>query len=155
MKTLYLTQSSENIVIDPETNFVGKLNSEDRYSIRSVYYMEEPMHIVYQCGEVKEELDARKGDIVLVFYSNTYNKYTIDTIRTKQWAANIRNEHDMRQKEKEEWAAKKAGCDCDTCCNVCACECTNLAESPVVNAAPEKESVTKKIKKALKKVTKK
>lgn len=154
MKTLYLTQSSENIVVDPETDFVGKLNSEDRYSIRSVYYMEEPMHIVYQCGEVKEELDARKGDIVLVFYSNTYNKYTIDTIRTKQWAANIRNEHDMRQKEKEEWAAKKASCDCDTCCETCSCG-ANLAESPVVNVAPEKESVAKKIKKVLKKVTKK
>lgn len=154
MKTLYLTQSSENIVVDPETDFVGKLNSEDRYSIRSVYYMEEPMHIVYQCGEVKEELDARKGDIVLVFYSNTYNKYTIDTIRTKQWAANIRNEHDMRQKEKEEWAAKKASCDCDTCCETCSCG-ANLAESHVANVAPEKESVAKKIKKVLKKVTKK
>jgi hypothetical protein len=154
MKTLYLTQSSENIVVDPETDFVGKLNSEDRYSIRSVYYMEEPMHIVYQCGEVKEELDARKGDIVLVFYSNTYNKYTIDTIRTKQWAANIRNEHAMRQKEKEEWAAKKASCDCDTCCETCSCG-ANLAEIPVVNAAPEKENIAKKIKKALKKVTKK
>ena len=154
MKTLYLTQSSENIVVDPETNFVGRLNSEDRYSIRSVYYMEEPMHIVYQCGEVKEEVDARKGDIVLVFYSNTYNKYTIDTIRTKQWAANIRNEHEMRQKEKEEWAAKKACCDCENCpkCEDC---CANLAETPVVEAAPAKESVTKKIKKVLKKVTKK
>lgn len=154
MKTLYLTQSSENIVVDPETDFVGKLNSEDRYSIRSVYYMEEPMHIVYQCGEVKEELDARKGDIVLVFYSNTYNKYTIDTIRTKQWSANIKNEHAMRQKEKEEWAAKQASCDCDTCCEACSCG-ANLAETPVVNAAPEKESVAKKIKKVLKKVTKK
>ena len=148
MKTLYLTQSSENIVVDPENDFVGKLESEDRYSIRSVYYMEEPMHIVYNCGEVREELDARKGDIVLVFYSNTYNKYTLDTIRTKQWAANIKNEHAMRQKEKEEWAAKKAG-------NECACECANLAESPVVNATPEKESVAKKMKKVLKKVTKK
>ena len=53
MKTLYLTQSSENIVVDPENDFVGKLESEDRYSIRSVYYMEEPMHIVYNCGEVR------------------------------------------------------------------------------------------------------
>ena len=154
MKTLYLTQSSENIVVDPENDFVGKLESEDRYSIRSVYYMEEPMHIVYNCGEVREELDARKGDIVLVFYSNTYNKYTIDTIRTKQWAANIRNEHAMRQKEKEEWAAKQTSCDCGICCETCSCG-ANLAEIPVVNAAPEKESVAKKIKKVLKKVTKK
>lgn len=158
MKTLYLTQSSENIVVDQENDFVGRLESEDRYSIRSVYYMEEPMHIVYQCGEKREELDARKGDIVLVFYSNTYNKYTIDTIRTKQWAANIRNEHEMRQKEKEQWAAKKASCDCDECCNKC--DWADIMagpaiSDPVAEPAPAKEGVVKKIKKALKKVTKK
>lgn len=50
MKTLYLTQSSDNIVVDPDTNYVGKLYQEDRYSIRSVYYIEEPMHVVYQHG---------------------------------------------------------------------------------------------------------
>jgi len=153
MKTLYLTQSSENIVIDPETNFVGKLEGEDRYCIRGIYYMEEPMHIVYQCGETREELDARKGDIVLVFYSNRYNKYTIDTIRTKQWAANIKAHKAGLQAEREEWAKQKAenSCsDCDTCES-----CANLAETPIVDAAPAKESVGKKIRKALKKVTKK
>ena len=118
MKTLYLTQSSENIVVDPDTNFVGKLECEDRYCIRGIYYMEEPMHIVYQCGETKEELDARKGDIVLVFYSNRYNKYTIDTIRTKQWAANIKNRRKLEQKEKEEWAVKKLG-ETDSKCEDC------------------------------------
>ena len=154
MKTLYLTQSSQNIVVDPENDFVGKLESEDRYSIRSVYYMEEPMHIVYNCGEVREELDARKGDIVLVFYSNTYNKYIIDTIRSKQWAANIKNEHAMRQKEKEEWAARKSECDCEKCCEPCACGCANIMSDPT-EPTQEKETVAKKIKKALKKVTKK
>lgn len=140
MKTLYLTQSSENIVVDTDTDFVGKLVSEDRYSIRSVYYMEEPMHIVYNCGEIKEELDARKGDIVLVFYSNTYNKYHIDTIRTKQWAANIRNEHTMRQKEKEEWAARNLDPKCE-CCELC----DNIAEAkPDVNTNTGKEAASKK-----------
>ena len=151
MKTLYLTQSSENIVVDPDTNFVGKLECEDRYCIRGIYYMEEPMHIVYQCGETREELDARKGDIVLVFYSNRYNKYTIDTIRTKQWAANIKAHKAGLQAEREEWAKQKAENSCPNCENCCA----NLAETPVVEAAPAKESVGKKIRKALKKVTKK
>lgn len=153
MKTLYLTQSSENIVVDPDTNFVGKLECEDRYAIRSVYYMEEPMHIVYQCGETKEELDARKGDIVLVFYNNRYDKYTIDTIRTKQWAANIKARKAGLQAEREEWAKQNA----EHCCPDCdKCEgCNNLADTPVVEAAPVKESVGKKIREALKKVTKK
>jgi len=151
MKTLYLTQSSENIVVDPDTNFVGKLECEDRYCIRGIYYMEEPMHIVYQCGETREELDARKGDIVLVFYSNRYNKYTIDTIRTKQWAANIRAHKAGLQAEREEWAKQKAESNCPNCEN-----CADLtADAPVADAAPVKESVGKKIRKALKKVTKK
>ena len=122
MKTLYLTQSYENIIVDPETDFVGNIKQEDRYAIRAVYYIEEPMHVVYQCGEDKEELDAKKGDILIQFYSSRYNKYILDTIRTKQWAANIKNRRKLEQKEKEEWAAKNAAnnlseavCDCDTC----------------------------------------
>ena len=124
MKTLYLTQSSENIVVDPEIDFVGKLQSEDRYAIRNVYYMEEPMHVVYQAGECKEELDAKKGDILIVFYSSKYNKYNIDTIKTKQWSANIKNRRKIEQQEKEEWAKRNADPvtsdlkypDCDKCC---------------------------------------
>jgi hypothetical protein len=106
MKTLYLTQSSENIVVDPEIDFVGKLQTEDRYAIRSIYYIEEPMHVVYQCGEDKEEIDAKKGDLLILFYNHKYNKYVMDTIRTKQWVANIKNQRKIEQAEKEAWAAK-------------------------------------------------
>ena len=127
MKTLYLTGSSANIWVDPETDEVGKLDCEDRYDIRNIYYIEEPMHVVYQCGEKKEEIDAKKGEILLVFYDNKYNKFVLDTIRTKQWVANIKNRRKMEQKEKEEWAKKNAndpGCNdlceaCDACCGSC------------------------------------
>lgn len=120
MKTLYLTQSSENIVVDPETNFVGKLPTEDRYAIRSIYYIEEPMHVVYQCGEDKEEVDAKKGDLLILFYSNKYNKYVMDTIRTKQWVANIKNRRKMEQAEKEAWAAQNLKADkAEDCGNTC------------------------------------
>ena len=124
MKTLYLTQSSANIFVDPEENTVGSLSTEDRYDIRSIYYMEEPMHVVYESGERKEEIDAKKGDILLVFYNNKFNKYILDTIKSKQWSTNIKNRHKMEQKAKEEWAAKQAAgeakedipcCDCKTC----------------------------------------
>ena len=126
MKTLYLTGNSANIWVDPETDEVGKIENEDRYEIRSVYYIEEPMHVVYQCGEKKEEIDAKKGEILLVFYDNRYNKYILDTVRTKQWVANIKNRRKIEQKEKEEWAKQKAseksviepqcGCCCDSAC---------------------------------------
>ena len=123
MKTLYLTQSSANIFVDPEENTVGSLNTEDRYDIRAIYYMEEPMHVVYQAGERKEEIDAKKGDILLVFYSNKYNKYILDTIKSKRWSANIKNRRKMEQKIKEEWAAKQLAEEIP-CCDDCAkCEC--------------------------------
>ena len=123
MKTLYLTQSSANIFVDPEENTVGSLTTEDRYDIRAIYYMEEPMHVVYEAGERKEEIDAKKGDILLVFYSNKYNKYILDTIKSKQWSANIKNRHKMEQKVKEEWAAKQAAGErpCCDCCDECKC----------------------------------
>lgn len=124
MKTLYLTGSSANIVVDPEIDYVGTLPNEDRYSIRSIYYIEEPTHVVYQCGERKEEIDARKGDILLVFYDSSKTKYILDTIKTKQWAANIKYARKIEQKEKEEWAKRQAmGCDnlCEAC-NDCKCE---------------------------------
>jgi len=126
MKTLYLTGSSANIWVDPETDEVGKLDTEDRYDVRSIYYIEEPMHVVYQCGEKKEEIDVKKGEILLVFYDNRFNKFVLDTIRTKQWVANIKNRRKIEQKEKEEWAKKNANnpklCEaeaCDTCCGSC------------------------------------
>lgn len=141
MKTLYLTDCSTNIVVDKDADFVGTLPTEDRYDIRSIYYIEEPMHVVYNCGECKEEIDARKGDILLLFYSNRFNKYHLDTIKSKQWSTNIKNRRAIEQKEKEEWAAKNmAQCECGDCCGCCdICE----AASP---AAPEAK--IKKAKKA-------
>lgn len=149
MKTLYLTDSSANIVVDPDTDFVGTLQQEDRYAIRSVYYIEEPMHVVYNCGECKEEIDAKKGDILILFYSNKFNKYNIDTIKTKQWVANIKNRRVLEQKEKEEWAARNAECKgCTDICGDCDAPCCEA-----VTAAP-KESVCEKISKALNKAKK-
>ena len=122
MKTLYLTQSSANIFVDPEENTVGTLSTEDRYDIRSIYYMEEPMHVVYEYGERKEEIDAKKGDILLVFYSSKYNKYILDTVKSKRWSANIKNRREVEQKAKEEWAAKQAAGETPTCdCAECKC----------------------------------
>ena len=158
MKTLYLSDTSANIVVDPEVDYVGTLRNEDRYDIRNVFYAEEPMHVVYQCGEIREEIDAKKGDIILLFYNNRFNKYFLDTIRTKQWAANIKNRRIMEQKEKEEWAARNAEtptCDCAKCCNECDCCAAPTAESVIEYTVPVKESKVSKIKKAIKKAVKK
>jgi hypothetical protein len=153
MKTLYLTDSMANIVVDKDTDFVGRLREEDRYDVRSVYYIEEPMHVVYQSGETKEEIDAKKGDILLLFYSNRYNKFHIDTIKTKQWASNIRNRRILEQKDKEAWAAKNAECcnKCEDCC----CDCLRpINEAPVSEKSCGFKEVVNKVKKAIKKTKK-
>lgn len=119
MKTLYLTDSSTNIYVDTETNEVGSLTSEDRYAIRNIYYIEEPMHVVYQSGEDKEEIDVKKGEILIAFYNNGFNKYVLDTVRSKQWVSNIKNRRKIEQKEKEEWAAKQCAGECCETCDAC------------------------------------
>lgn len=125
MKTLYLTNSHSNIYVDPETDEAGKLEEEDRYMIRNIYYIEEPMHVVYQCGTKKEEIDAKKGDLLIQFYDNENNKYVLDTIRTKQWVANIKNRRKIEQKQKEEWAKRNAEniAQCENTCDCVKCEC--------------------------------
>ena len=126
MKTLYLTNSSANIAIDPEENTAQHIESEDRYDIRNIYYAEEPMHVIYSGtnnGEpFKEEIDAKKGDIILVFYTNRFNKKLLATIKCKEWVANIKNRREIEQKEREEWALKNAETTETPCCD-CACKC--------------------------------
>lgn len=152
MKTLYLTDSMSNIAVDPDENKVSTLSAEDRYDIRNIFYIEEPMHVVYDNAEFHEELDAKKGDILLLFYSNRFNKYHLDTIRSKQWAANIKNRRAIEQREKEEWAARNKECDCAKCCDNCdCCGCCDLTAEP----APEKSNVVETVKKAVKKAVKK
>lgn len=122
MKTLYLTDSSSNIYVDTETNEVGKLSHEDRYDTRDIYYIEEPMHVVYQSGETTDEIDVKKGDILLVFYNNRFNKYVLESIKAKRWTSNIKNKRAIEQKEKEEWASKNLTA-CTECDNCEACDC--------------------------------
>ena len=126
MKTLYLTNSSANIAIDPEENTAQHIESEDRYDIRNIYYVEEPMHVIYSGtnnGEpFKEEIDAKKGDIILVFYTNRFNKKLLATIKCKEWVANIKNRREIEQKEREEWALKNAENTATPCCD-CDCKC--------------------------------
>ena len=142
MKTLYLTDSSANIAVDVETSSVSSLLSEDRYDIRNIYYAEEPMHVVYDSAEYHEEADVKKGEIILLFYNNRANKHHLDIIRSKQWATNIKNRRAIEQKEKEAWAARNANgpaCDCETCCNMCAC-CDVKAAEPVKKTKKSKKA---------------
>jgi hypothetical protein len=131
MKTLYLTGNSANIWVDAENGETGSLDQIDRYDIRNTYLIEEPMHVVYQCGETREELDVKKGDILCTFYARDAFKNKLGVIKSKEWKANVEAYRKAEQKAKEEWAKKHAEdeltaipcCgDCDLCENCAKCE---------------------------------
>ena len=153
MKILYLTESPSNIIVDKDNDIVSTLRCEDRYEIRNIFYVEEPMHVVYQSGERREEIDAKKGDVIIQFYNNERNVYILDVVRTKQWAANIKNARKVEQQEKEKWAARNA--DTETACYKECCECCADAEpEPPVEDVPKKATKLSKIKKLFKKTKK-
>lgn len=128
MKTLYLTNSSANIAVDVEENKVSSLETVDRYDIRQVFYIEEPTHVVYNgtiSGEEHvEEIDAKKGELLLVFYLNRFTKHVLATIKCKEWVTNMKNREKIEQQEKEEWAKKNANKEIaeSPCCD-CGCDC--------------------------------
>lgn len=147
MKTLYLTQGYSNICVDTETNTGKVLDFVPTYDINRVYYIDEPMHIVYACGETRVEKDVKKGDIVITFDRNNYSKETpLTVIKSKEWNKIIKNRRDAEQAAKEKWAAENANGEIP-CCDCACCSCADImqAAEPV-----KKESATKKTKKSKK-----
>lgn len=113
MKTLYLTRGN-NILIDIENNTADKLSSA-RQGIDYIYKVTEPMHIIYQCGEVRKEADAEAGDIIITFYDKVFDNQMI-VVKNEDWFNNITNYEKREQEEKLKWAAGK---DLDPCCDQC------------------------------------
>lgn len=121
MKTLYLTDSSANIVVDQEANTCGSI-SRDIESIRGIYVIDEPMHVIYQAGEYRRELDVEKDDILVVFYRSEFPNQIV-VAKSADWVSNVKTYREAEQKRKEDWAANQAiadikeSCDCcGTCC---------------------------------------
>jgi len=145
MKTLYLTNDYTNICIDSETE-TAKVIDRIPYDIRCAYYIDEPMHVIYSCGETKVERDVKKGDIVITFDYNRFAKETpLTVIKSKEWNKIIKNRRDAEQKAKEEWAEKQCN-DCP-CCD---CECCDCADLTPATEPVKKEATVKKVKKSKK-----
>ncbi len=141
MKTLYLTNSYTNICIDSETETADVIDRVP-YDISCAYYIDEPMHVIYSCGETKVERDVKKGDIVITFDRNQFAKETpLTVIKSKEWNKIIKNRRDAEQKAKEEWAEKNADNEMP-CCDCACCSCADLT--------PATEPVVKKTKKSKK-----
>ena len=107
MKKLFITNNGA-IGFDTESQKANSVSS-DRESIYRIYLIDEPMHVIYQVGETKQEIYAEPDDILILFYSGNLDiKNKIVVAKSAQWADNIRIIRDLEQKQKEEWAAKRA-----------------------------------------------
>lgn len=117
MKTLYINNTC-NIIIDSENESCGHLSSQ-REAISSVYLVEEPMHVIYGEDENRKEFDVKKDDIIIRFYEEHFPNRAI-VVKNKDWAKNIKDYNKYQQELKEQWAAKRSECECDSCIPACA-----------------------------------
>ena len=118
MKTLYLTDGGSNIILDKENDSCSRIDSQ-RECIQRIYLIEEPMHVTYQAGEYRKDLDVVEGDLLITFYSGDF-KNRIVVAKSEDWAENLKVYNEEEQKRREEWAKKQAECDaCPSCGDNC------------------------------------
>lgn len=116
MKNLFISNSS-NIWIDTEDNSCDTLQSQ-RDAIQRIYLAQEPMHVTYQSGEYKREMDVKKDDLIITFYTNDFENRMI-VVKSEDWVNNIKKYNKHEQELKEKWANEKtcgdACCECKSC----------------------------------------
>ena len=118
MKTLFINNGG-NMVVDKETNEIGSLDS-CREAISRIYMIEEDMDVVVKNGDKSITLKAEADDLLVVFYESSFENPAV-LIKSKEWRDNIDGYNKKIQKEKEEWAAKKAADDVPQCDNCIRC----------------------------------
>lgn len=124
MKTVYFTYGNNNIWCDKETDETGRLERQSSYHMDGFYIIEEPMHVVCQYGDVREELDVKKGDILVKWDNGKDVKNHLTVIKSKGMLENFKEFIAAEQRRKEEWALKESQESCGKCIN---CECDEAA----------------------------
>lgn len=116
MNTIYVTDTGRVMVT--EDGNVKPFNSS-REGISNIFRLKEDTKIIYERGETSTTLDAKAGDIVVLFYEKKFPNPII-VVENKEWSDNIIAYEDFEQKQKEEWAKKCEECDqCESCCPGC------------------------------------
>lgn len=104
MKTLFI-RDGMNMTVDPETNEISSVSSA-REAIQRIYVAPEPMHVIYQSGQRREEADVEKNDVIVTFYTDEFDKRMI-VVKSEEWTKNIEG----YEKRMEEAKTK-----CEDCC---------------------------------------
>lgn len=115
-KTLFITTRGF-IQLNDSLEPVGY--DTDRSAISNVVRIKEPLHIVYnRRDDVRIELEAEPGDILVEFYEGVFPN-PIVLVHSKEWSENIDKYEEAQQAAKEKWAAAK--CQGEVSCGDSAC----------------------------------
>lgn len=119
MKTMFIKEGT-NMTVNLETNEIGSIPSA-REAIQRIYVAPEPMHVIYQSGQRREEADVEKDDVIVTFYTDEFDKRMI-VVKSEEWIKNIEG-YEKRMEEvrsKSEASVKCADPSCEKCENCCA-----------------------------------
>ena len=109
MKTMFIKEGL-NMTVDYETNEIGSVSSA-REAIQRIYVAPEAMHVIYQSGKRKEEVDVEKNDVIVTFYTDEFDKRMI-VVKSEEWTKNI-EAYNRRMEE-----ARKQCDECESCDNL-------------------------------------
>lgn len=110
----FIIADGGSVCFDPETEEISTINSK-REGISRIWIAEEPMTVTVKKFDKDYELQAKKGDIIISFYDDTFPSPAI-IVKSKDWVKNI----EAYEKKQAEYEAKRnAGCvkcgECNTC----------------------------------------
>jgi hydroxymethylpyrimidine pyrophosphatase-like HAD family hydrolase len=114
MKTLYIN-SNGALIFDKEADRVSSIENK-REAISRIMLAEEPMHIVYEDKDTRDEFDVEKDDLIIKFYDYDFPHKAIK-ITSKEWLENIRAYDERQKKSKDVESICTAYCDATSCCN--------------------------------------
>jgi len=110
MKKFIITTNG-SVGFDTDTEEIFSLDSK-REAISRIWIAEEPMTIIVKRYDKDYTLNAKKNDIIISFYDETFENPVI-VVKSKDWVKNI----ETYEKKQAEYRAKcEAACgECNTC----------------------------------------
>lgn len=98
------------VKVDPNAMSVERVEADSLYADK-YFLIEESAHVkVYRKDKELDEFDAEPGDVIVYFWKDDL-PHKAALLKNEVLKENILYERARRQKEKEEWAAKKAKLD--------------------------------------------
>ena len=117
MKNLYYTNTGF-VALDAETNEFHKMETQ-REAISRILIADDDMHIVLDREDKHYETDAKKGDIVIMFYDQDFPKPII-AINSEDWMNNLNTYNEIMAERRNKFTKSDEPC-CDVCEAKCAC----------------------------------